>query len=156
MKKKKKLPKIQSEPARADSQRKPVSAEAKKRAFFIAGLSLLNVIIYFAIVPALPPIVQFAVHIAYLAIFGAALVLYIIYNRAFTRKNITIEMLPDVWSAEKKAAYIIDGEERLKKSRWLMYIIIPFLVPIGIDALYLFVWEAYLKGIVMQIVGGLS
>ena len=91
-----------------------------------------------------------------MAIFGVSLVVYIIYNRAFTRKGITIEMLPDIWSAEKKAAYILDGEERLKRSQWLMYIIIPFLVPIGADALILFLWDPYLKDVFSSLVGGVA
>ena len=65
-------------------------------------------------------------------------------------------MLPDVWTSEQKAAYILDGEERLRKSKWLMYVIIPFLVPIGVDAMILFVWDAYLKDVFAQIVGGIG
>ncbi len=156
MKKQRKLPDVNRKPARAVKEKKAISPKTKKKAIIIAALSLVNVLIYFGIVPALPPKAQFPIHIAYMAIFGASLVVYIIYNRAFTRKNITYEMLPDVWSAEQKTAYILDGQERLKRSEWLMYIIIPFLVPIGIDALYLFVWEAYLKNILTQIVGGIG
>lgn len=122
----------------------------------IAALSFVNLLIYFGVVPLLPPIAQFATHMSYMAIFGVSLVVYIIYNRAFTRKGITIEMLPDIWSAEKKVAYILDGEEKLKRSQWLMYIIIPFLVPIGADALILFLWDPYLKDVFSSLVGGVA
>lgn len=134
--------------------KKSVSPEARKKAGIIAALSFINILIYFGVVPSLPPIAQFVTHIAYMAIFGASLVVYIVYNRAFTRKGITIEMLPDVWDAKKKAAYIQDGEERMRKSQWLMYVIIPFLCPIGVDALILFVWDPYLSGIFSQLIGG--
>lgn len=147
--KKQNLPDIKKEMAK-----KTVSPEARKKAIIIAILSFVNIFIYFGVVPALPPLLQFIIHIAYMAIFGSSLVVYVIYNRAFTRKGITIEMLPDVWNAEKKAAYIQDGEDRLKKSQWLMYLIIPFLCPIGVDALILFVWDPYLSGAVSQIIGG--
>ena len=150
------LPDIERERARQANAKKSVSPAAKKRAIFISLLSFINLIIYFGVVPTLPPMAQFGVHIAYMAIFGASLVVYIVYNRAFSRKNITIEMLPDVWTAEQKAAYILDGEERLRKSKWLMYIIIPFLGPIGVDAMILFVWDAYLKDVFAQIVGGIG
>lgn len=157
MKKQRKLPDIKTESARGSSQKKPIPKEAKKKAIFIAALSFINTLIYFGVVPAIPSaIAQFAIHMAYMAVFSISLVIYVIYNRAFTRKNITIDMLPDVWDAEKKAAYILDGEERLKRSQWLMYLIIPFLVPVGIDALYLFVWDAYLKGFVTQLLGGVG
>lgn len=154
--KRKNLPDIKKEQARTSQERKPVSPDVKKKAFIIAALSFLNIFIYFGVVPLLRPLAQFAIHISYMAIFGASLVVYIIYNRAFSRKGITIEMLPDIWSAERKAAYILDGEERLKKSQWLMYIIIPFLVPIGVDALILFVWDPYLSDLFSQIVGGIG
>ena len=147
--KRKNLPDIKKEQAK-----KSVSPEAKKKAAFIAVLSFVNILIYFGVVPLLPPIAQFAIHIAYMAIFGISLVIYVVYNRAFTRKGITIEMLPDIWSAEKKAAYILEGEERQKKSQWLMYIIIPFLAPIGVDALILFIWDPYLSKIFSQLTGG--
>ncbi len=156
MKKQKNLPDIKKEQARQTSAKKAVSPQTKKKALYIILLSILTTAIYFGIVPLLPPIVQFIIHIVYMSIFSASLVVYIIYNRAFTRKGITMEMLPDVWSAERKAAYIMDGEERLKKSHWLMFLIIPFLIPIGMDAMYLFVWEAYLKDIFAKIVGGIG
>ena len=134
---------------------KPVSPEAKKKAFLLIALSFVSVFIYFGVIPVLHPLVQMALHIAYLVIFGVALIGYIAYNRAFSRKNITVNMLPDVWSMEKKMAYIADGEERLKKSAWLMLIIIPLLVPIGIDSLILFVWDPYLSKFMASIAGGL-
>lgn len=157
MKKKKNLPDVRREAMRDKSVKKPVSPETKKKAAIIAAASFVNMLIYFGVVPAIPSATaQFSIHIAYMLIFSISLVIYIIYNRAFTRKNITIDMLPDVWSAEQKAAYILDGEERLKKSQWLMYIIIPFLVPIGADALVLFVWDPYLSDVFSSIVGGIG
>ena len=154
--KKQSLPDIKREQTRAPREKRPVSPKAKKKAIMIAALSFVNLLIYFGVVPLLPPIAQFATHMSYMAIFGVSLVVYIIYNRAFTRKGITIEMLPDIWSAEKKAAYILDGEERLKRSQWLMYIIIPFLVPIGADALILFLWDPCLKDVFSSLVGGVA
>ena len=130
MKKKKNLPDVRREAMRDKSVQKPVSPETKKKAAIIVAASFVNLLIYFGVVPAIPS--------------------------ATAQFSITIDMLPDVWSAEQKAAYILDGEERLKKSQWLMYIIIPFLVPIGADALVLFVWDPYLSDFFSSIVGGIG
>ena len=145
------------EPAKRARERKPISPETKKKALIIAVASFVNILIYFGIVPQIPSsIAQFSIHIAYMLIFSITLVIYVIYNRAFTRKSITIEMLPDVWTQEQKVAYILDGEERLKRSKWMLYIIIPFLVPVGADAFILFVWDPYLSTMFTSLMGGIS
>ena len=157
MKKNNKLPNLQRTPSKRPAEKKPISPEVKRKAIIIALASLVNLLVYFGVVPQIKSsIAQFAIHIAYMLIFSITLVIYIIYNRAFTRKNITIEMLPDVWTHQQKIEYLLDGEERLKKSKWLLYIIIPFLVPVGADAFILFVWDPYLSGMFSSIIGGIS
>ena len=81
----------------------------------------------------------------YMLAFGGFLVAYIAYNRAFTRKGVTVDMLPDSWSDEKKQEYVEDGVRRAEKSKWMLSVIIPFLITILADTLYLFVWEGLLK-----------
>ena len=73
-------------------------------------------------------------------IFAVFLLVFIIYNRAFTRRNLTVDMLPREWSIEQRENYIADGKKRLEKSKWMLSIIIPLLVTIAIDAIYLFTW----------------
>ena len=54
---------------------------------------------------------------------GVATVLifwYILYNRGFSRKGVTADMLPADWSEEMKTEFIEDGERRLRKSRPLL------------------------------------
>jgi hypothetical protein len=58
----------------------------------------------------------------------AFIIVYLFYNRGFSRKGITEDMLPDEWDADKKREYIQDGKDRLKKSQWMLVIIISFLV----------------------------
>lgn len=65
------------------------------------------------------------IFIIYLVIWAAAFIAYWVYNRGFSRKGVTPEMLPDEWSAEKKTQFIEDGKRRMEKSRWLIYIIAP-------------------------------
>ncbi len=53
---------------------------------------------------------------------------YVIYNRGFSRKGLTPEMLPSEWSYEKKCAFIEDGKRRIEKSKWMLTIIFPIIV----------------------------
>ena len=76
---------------------------------------------------------------------GFALV-YVVYNRAFTRKGVTPEMLPSSMTEEEKAEFIADGERRLKKSKWMLTIIFPLILTFFIDMFVLFVAEPLLSG----------
>ncbi len=93
------------------------------------------------------PIIASTVTIAYMVILGGFLIAYVAYNRAFSRKGITPDMLPDSWSQEQKQNYIDDGERRIKRSRWMLAVIIPFLVTFIADALYLFIWNGLLANL---------
>ena len=75
----------------------------------------------------------------YLVSLTGLIVTYIIYNRAFQRKNITLDMLPDEWSYEEKCEFIEDGERRLKKSSWMLMLIIAFIFTFAFDMLELWV-----------------
>ena len=70
---------------------------------------------------------------AYLAIETVAIAAYVIYNRGFSRRGVTAEMLPDTMSAEEKCEFIADGERRLKKSKWMLTVLFPMIV--------IFMWE---------------
>ena len=93
------------------------------------------------------PIISIIVTWGYMLVFGGFLIAYIAYNRAFTRKEITVDMLPDDWSEQKKQDYINDGKMRMEKSRWMLSVIIPFLVTFMAEALYLFVWTGWLENL---------
>lgn len=132
------------------TQKAPVSKSAKTKAISLVLGSLLSLIIYYGIGATNIPALQMGVMVAYIVAFGGLLAAYIIYNRAFTRKNITEDMLPDHWSAKEKQSYIQDGEERMKKSQWMLMIIIPLLVTFAAEAMYLFVWT----GLIEPMLGG--
>ncbi len=53
---------------------------------------------------------------------------YVIYNRGFSRRNVTPEMLPPEWSYEKKCEFIEDGKRRMEKSKWMLTVILPIIV----------------------------
>jgi len=66
---------------------------------------------------------------------------YIVYNRGFSRKNLTLDMLPDTMSDAEKQAFIDDGNERLDKSKWMITIIFPLIMTFMIDIVVLFMME---------------
>lgn len=132
------------------SPKAPVSKNAKRKAILLIFFSLLSLVIYYGVGATNIPALQMGVMVAYMVAFGGMLAAYIIYNRAFSRKNITMDMLPDHWSADEKQSYIRDGEERMKKSQWMLMIIIPLLVTFAAEALYLFVWT----GLIEPMLGG--
>ena len=120
--------------------RKPVSPEAKRQVYMLVINSILLIVVYFGAMGIEQPIISTAVTIAYWAVFAAFLIAYVIYNRAFTRKNVTVEMLPDTMTHDEKQEYVADGKRRLEKSKWMLSVIIPLLVTIALDAIYLFTW----------------
>ena len=79
------------------------------------------------------------VMISYMVLSVGFVLAYVIYNRGFSRRGITREMLPEDWSEEQKSEFIEDGENRKKKSRWLLIPIFAFVFTFAIDAIELFV-----------------
>ena len=79
------------------------------------------------------------VMIIYMAVFTGFILAYVLYNRGFSRKGVTKDMLPTEWSEEEKTAFVEDGERRAKRSRWLLIPILAFLFTFGMDAIELFV-----------------
>lgn len=132
---------------RENIEKKALTPEKKKLATSLIVNSLLILFVYYGAMGLNVPIISYVVTVAYMLIFGGFLIAYIAYNRAFTRKGITVDMLPDTWSEEKKKEYVEDGERRMKKSRWMLSVIIPFLVTFIAEALLLFVWSGFLENI---------
>lgn len=71
---------------------------------------------------------------------------YIFYNRGFSRKGITVDMLPDKWSEEKKEEFVNSARKRMNRSRWMLMFIIGFLFTFMFDSIELFVIP-YFKGL---------
>lgn len=124
------------------NNRPPLTPEKKKLILSIVICSILTCVVYFGACygikhPALI-FVPMAVSVGFWISFAVLLLIFIIYNRAFTRRKLTVEMLPREWTREQKESYIKDGKDRFEKSKWMLSLIIPLLVPIALDALYLF------------------
>ena len=86
---------------------------------------------------------SFLVMLLYMALFVGFLLGYLIYNRFLYRKNINFEDLPDTMSAEEKHAFIEDGKERLRKSKWVMLIVLPLVITFLVDAFDLFILDMF-------------
>ncbi|MBR4032908.1 MAG: hypothetical protein IKJ07_09275 [Clostridia bacterium] len=136
---------------RLPQEKKVISPEAKKRALLLAVNVITFTIIYFVainlnviVLPAsllgFPIFLAHVVTILYWVALAVFLIVYIAYNRAFSRKGITVEMLPDTWTAEQKTEFVENGQRRLENSQWMLSVIIPLIVPIMLDAIYLFTW----------------
>ena len=93
-------------------------------------------VIYFLILSKFPFITY--VYTAIAAIFGF---IYVIYNRGFSGKGVTPEMLPDTMSLAEKEKFIEDAKLRLHKSNWMLTLIFPAIFTVGCDMFYLFVIE---------------
>ena len=74
-----------------------------------------------------------------MGIAAVLVVIYALYNRGFVYRNVTPDMLPDTMSYEQKTAVLDEAKQRMDKSRWMLTLILPFLVAFMLDALYLFV-----------------
>ena len=117
-----------------------ISPDTIKRVTLLIANTVILTFIYFGTMGLNQPVLSFIVTAGYWAVFGCFLIVYIIYNRGFTRKGITEEMLPDGWGDEKKAEYIADGAKRQQNSKWMLSVIIPLMIPIAFDAIALFTW----------------
>ncbi len=136
----------------APSPKRPITPEAKKNLILIIANSLLSLLVYFSamnlkvtvlkagVIAPYPITLGLIVSVVYWIAFAGMLLGYIIYNRGFTRKNVTLDMLPDTWSKEKKEEFIADGKRRFEKSKWMLSVILPLLVTIAADAICLFTW----------------
>ena len=119
----------------------PMTRDAKRRLLATAGLTLLLLVIWYGCMAAA---LAKAVMIAYFVVFAVLLVSYIAYNRGFVNKDVTAEMLPADWSEDKKQTFLQNEKLRVQKSRWMLTVIIPFIIVFMCEALYLFVWDSYL------------
>lgn len=77
--------------------------------------------------------------ISYMAIETIFVLAYVIYNRGFSRRGITTEMLPESWSDEEKAKFIESGVTRFEKSKWMLIVILAFLLTFLIDMIELWI-----------------
>ena len=108
-------------------QNKKGNKGISKGALVLLAIVLVSSVIVYGTYRILIDRFYLSVLIAYMVIETAFILAYMIYNRGFSRKGVTRDMLPPDWSEEKKDEFIRSGEERLKGSRWMLVIILAFL-----------------------------
>ena len=122
--------------------------ETKRRLWATVALTLILFVIWFGCTAVGEArhndVLVLGVRVAYFLVFAVLIITYLAYNRGFVNKDVTVEMLPADWSEEKKQAFVEGNRIRAEKSRWMLVLIIPFVVVFMCEALYLFVWDSYL------------
>ena len=132
------------------SQKPNLTPEQKKSLRYLMILAV-NTVLFFAVYRTLlfytdltqNPYASFVVFVLYGLLLVGFVLAYLIYNRFLYRKGLTPAQLPEDWSAEKKCAFLADGERRLERSKWMMTVIFPLLFTFLIDTLDLFILEPF-------------
>ena len=109
----------------------------KKQTKSLMLLLLLNCALFISVYFVLASL-SFPVHYVYIA---AGVLLgfgFVIYNRGFSGKGVTPDMLPDTMTAQEKENFLQDSKQRLERSRWVLTILIPVILSLALDMMYLF------------------
>jgi hypothetical protein len=113
---------------------KPISKEAKKTALLLLMNSVLALVIYFGCTA-----LNFhAIFFIYVAVAAVLLLVYVIYNQGFVLRGATPEMLDAALPLQERQAMINKAAARYAASRWMMTLIIPLIVAVLFDALYIY------------------
>lgn len=90
----------------------------------------------------LPAVLRFSYFpVVYLIVGGVLALVFVIYNKGFTHRRVKPENLPGNLSAEEKEAWNAEGERLLRRSRWLLTVLVPIVLILFADVLYLFVGQ---------------
>ena len=120
------------------SQKEPDPArerEARQLMLTLLGSSVLILTVYFV----LNSLEFWPIFFIYMGISAVLILIYVIYNKGFVYKDATPEMLPNTMTPEQKETVLGEAKARLRKSRWMLTLIIPFVLAFMLDALYLFI-----------------
>jgi hypothetical protein len=135
-------------------EKKQITKEDKKLLWLLLGCSVASTLVYFTAVsdplrywliasfaPEVAQVISgifgIGTMVAFAVVAAVFLVVYILYNRGFTRDNVTPDMLPDTMSEHEKTAFIQDAVERKRKSKWMIIVIVALFCPLAIDFLIL-------------------
>ena len=129
---------------KADESQKKLDKKALIYLFSTVGLSAFFCAFYYSSIEISSrneglryffPVVMFV----YTAALTVLALVYIIYNRGFSRKGVTPDMLPDDWSEEKKIEFIENGKHRIERSKWMLVLIISLSFTFVVEAFIFFV-----------------
>ncbi|MBQ7397611.1 MAG: hypothetical protein IJW09_02150 [Clostridia bacterium] len=114
--------------------RKPITKEAKKTALLLLMNTLLALLIYFGCIA----LGFSAIFFVFVTLAAVLLLVYVIYNQGFVLRGATPEMLDENLPVEERQAMIDKAAARYTSSRWMMTVIIPLIVAVLADALYVY------------------
>jgi hypothetical protein len=114
-----------------------VSREGKKLMLLLILNTLLSLLVYFGCVE----LGFSAIFFVYVGLAAVLLVVYVAYNRGFVLKGATPEMLSDELTPVQKQVMLDSAAARLHDSRWMLTVIIPLVLTLLLDAVYLFFLE---------------
>lgn len=116
------------------------NSKNKKTLLILIGISILFATVYFFLTntKSILPYTDI-IMIVYLSLLACSIFAYVFYNKGFTQKKITIDMLPSEWTDSAKKAFIDESKNRATKSKWLLYLIFPLSITFALDCILLFV-----------------
>ena len=117
----------------APQPKKKISRESAQLSVLLLVNSILFPVLYFTVANAGFDYILYV----YTALAAILAFVFVIYNRGFSRKNVTPEMLPDTMSDEEKKEFIADGERRLSASRWMIAFLFPLVLTVALDIIIL-------------------
>lgn len=82
---------------------------------------------------------------AFLFFYGAAILLgfaYVLANYGFARAGMTLDSFVPTIPLDERRKYIEERDRRRASTKWMLMLLIPLLLVIGMDVLYLF-WGEY-------------
>ncbi len=146
----KKTPEVEaqkSDPLLPEEENKNVGKDGKKLAVRLMILIVVTMAVFAVYRFSMKyPYFQ-TIMFVYMALATAVILGYVIYNRGFSRRGVTAQMLPDSWSDEEKERFIADGKRRLDASRWMLYPIFAFLFTFAMEIVELIVIP-FFKGLI--------
>lgn len=146
----KKTPEVEaqkSDPLLPEEENKNVGKDGKKLAVRLMILIVVTMAVFAVYRFSMNyPYFQ-TIMFVYMALATAVILGYEIYNRGFSRRGVTAQMLPDSWSDEEKERFIADGKRRLDASRWMLYPIFAFLFTFAMEIVELIVIP-FFKGLI--------
>lgn len=125
------------------NQKKKISPQTKKLLLLTLLCTALLFGFYMFAQYQIGGLFSFVVFCIYAFLCAAFVLAYIIYNRGFSRKNLTLDRLPDYMTFAEKEEYIEDGKRRISQSRWLLVVIFPLMFSLFVDAVMLFTLPAF-------------
>ncbi|MBQ8345183.1 MAG: hypothetical protein IJY42_02840 [Clostridia bacterium] len=123
--------------------KKPVSRQTVFRFFALLALVIVTALIYRLL--CAHPVVGYYAFFAFLGVTTVLIFTYVIYNRGFSRRGVTREMLPDTMSEEEKTEFIEDGKRRMKRSSWMLVVLLALVTALLVDAMELIVFPTILE-----------